>query len=73
MIITDITVDEVMKMSDKQENELINHYIETIIQKSQFRLALNQAHFGLMHICILKNQNLSPINYNPFYCKSTKK
>lgn len=32
MIITDTTIDEVMEMSDKQEKELINHYIETLIK-----------------------------------------
>lgn len=32
MIVTDTTIDEVMEMSDKQEKELINHYIETLIK-----------------------------------------
>jgi len=34
MIITDTTIEEVMEMSDKQEKELINHYIETIIKNT---------------------------------------
>lgn len=32
MIPTETTVEESMKMSDKQEKELINHYIETLIK-----------------------------------------
>lgn len=32
MIITETTVEESMSMSDKQEKELVNHYIETLIK-----------------------------------------
>lgn len=32
MIITDTTIDEIMDMSEKQEKELINYYIETLIK-----------------------------------------
>jgi hypothetical protein len=32
MIITETTIGELMKMPEKQEEELINHYIETLIK-----------------------------------------
>ena len=66
MIITDTTIEEVMEMSDKQEKELINHYIETIIKNTydpkarEYREKMNNQ-FGLI-MSLNRQQNVRHVN-----------